>query len=45
MVEVGIGLSLVTKILDLHGSKLMIESEENVGTTVYFDLREASVGK
>ncbi len=45
MAEVGIGLSLVTKILNLHASKLMIESEENVGTTVYFDLKEESVGK
>ena len=35
----GIGLSLVKKILDLHNSKLYIESEENIGTTVYFDLR------
>lgn len=34
----GIGLSLVKKILDLHNSKLYIESKENIGTTVYFDL-------
>ena len=36
----GIGLSLVKKILDLHNSKIYIESEENVGTTVYFELEE-----
>ncbi len=34
----GIGLSLCKKILELHGSKINIESEENVGTTVYFEL-------
>lgn len=36
----GIGLSLVKKILKLHNSNIYIESEENVGTTVYFDLEE-----
>ena len=36
----GIGLSLVKKILELHKSKLDIESEENVGTTVSFELEE-----
>ena len=34
----GIGLSLVKKILNLHGSDIYIESQENVGTTVYFEL-------
>lgn len=34
----GIGLSLCKKILELHGSKINIESEENVGTTVHFEL-------
>lgn len=34
----GIGLSLCNKIVEIHGSKLNIESEENVGTKVYFDL-------
>ncbi len=34
----GIGLSLCKKILNLHNSKLYIESEENVGTKVYFEL-------
>lgn len=36
----GIGLSLVKKILSLHNSNLVIESKENIGTTVYFDLEE-----
>lgn len=34
----GIGLSLCNKIVEIHGSKLNIESEEGVGTKVYFDL-------
>lgn len=34
----GIGLSLCKKILELHNSKINIESEENVGTKVYFEL-------
>ncbi len=36
----GIGLSLVKKILNLHKSDINIESEENIGTTVYFELEE-----
>lgn len=36
----GIGLSLVKKILKLHDSDIYIESEENIGTTVYFELEE-----
>ncbi len=39
----GIGLSLVKKILKLHNSNIFIESEENVGTTVYFDLEIKNV--
>ena len=38
----GIGLSLVKKILKLHNSTIFIESEENFGTTVYFDLEEGN---
>lgn len=34
----GIGLSLCKKILEFHNSKINIESEENVGTNVYFEL-------
>ncbi|MCI8272591.1 MAG: HAMP domain-containing protein [Clostridia bacterium] len=36
----GIGLSLVKKILLLHSSSIKIESIENEGTTVYFELEE-----
>ena len=36
----GIGLSLVKKILEIHKSKINIESEENVGTIVSFELEE-----
>jgi len=35
----GIGLSLCKKILDIHDSELKIESKENIGTTIYFDLK------
>ena len=35
----GIGLSLVKKILKLHNSDIIIESEEGIGTTAYFDLK------
>lgn len=38
----GIGLSLVKKILEFHNSKIVIESQENVGTTAYFELKEES---
>ena len=34
----GIGLSLCNKILNLHNSNLHIESEEGIGTKVYFEL-------
>ena len=36
----GIGLSLVKKILLFHGSDIYIESTENIGTKVYFELEE-----
>ena len=36
----GIGLSLVKKILNFHKTDIFIESEEGIGTTVYFDLEE-----
>ena len=36
----GIGLSLVKKILKYLGTDIFIESKENIGTTVYFDLKE-----
>ncbi len=34
----GIGLSLCKKILEFHNSKINIESEENFGTRVFFEL-------
>ena len=34
----GIGLSLCKKILEFHHSEIKIESEENVGTKVFFEL-------
>lgn len=34
----GIGLSLCKKILKMHHSEIQIESKENVGTTVFFEL-------
>lgn len=36
----GIGLSLCKKIIKMHGSKLEIKSEENIGTTVYFEIEK-----
>ena len=36
----GIGLSLVKKILEFHKTNIYIESEENIGTKVYFELEE-----
>ncbi len=41
----GIGLSLCNKILALHGSKINIISEENVGTEVYFELEVQEDGE
>lgn len=34
----GIGLALCKKILEVHNSELNIQSEEGIGTTVYFEL-------
>ncbi len=34
----GIGLSIVKKIVDLYGGKIWLESQENIGTTFYFNI-------
>lgn len=36
----GIGLALCKKILELHNTQINIESKENEGTIVYFELEE-----
>lgn len=36
----GIGLSIVKKIIADHGGKIWAESEEKVGTTIHFSLKE-----
>jgi signal transduction histidine kinase/CheY-like chemotaxis protein len=34
----GLGLAIVKKIIDLFNGKIKIESEENVGTIIYFEI-------
>ena len=36
----GIGLSIVKKIVDLHGGEIWLDSEPHVGTTFYFTLKK-----
>ncbi|MGA0265528.1 MAG: ATP-binding protein [Lysobacterales bacterium] len=37
----GLGLAIVPKILDLHGSQITVSSEIDAGTTFAFDLPAA----
>lgn len=36
----GLGLSIVKHILDAHGEKIHVESEPNIGSTFYFNLKK-----
>lgn len=36
--SIGLGLSIAQKIIELHGGHIWIESEVNIGTTVFFTL-------
>lgn len=37
----GLGMSIVKQIVELHGGKIWLESEENKGTTIYIELKSA----
>lgn len=41
----GLGLALCNEIARMHNSTLKIESEENVGTTVQFDVAVSTAEK
>jgi two-component system sensor histidine kinase VicK len=35
----GLGLYIVRQIVELHGGRIWVESEENVGTSFFIELR------
>jgi two-component system phosphate regulon sensor histidine kinase PhoR len=41
----GLGLAIAKKILEIHHSSISVESELNVGTTFYFDLKTLDKSK
>ena len=41
----GLGLAIAKKILEIHHSSISVESELNVGTTFYFDLKTMDKSK
>ena len=36
--SIGLGMSIVKEIIDKHGAKIKVESEEHKGTSIYIEL-------